>query len=65
MSFAVSDEQEPVVVKISGVAGVHPAAAQRQRREFGLAPIALHHDRPAHDDLSDFATRQFKHGFGV
>ncbi|HEU0221231.1 MAG TPA: hypothetical protein VFR34_03325 [Paracoccaceae bacterium] len=55
---AVLDEDIADLVEAAGIAGRHPAAAQGRGRRGGLAPIALHHHRPAHGDLADLARRE-------
>ena len=54
---AVLDEDVAFVVHDAGVAGVHPAAAQRFRRFVRQVPVAAHQLRPARDDLADRAVR--------
>jgi hypothetical protein len=51
----ILERQESVAVLRAEIAGVQPAAGERIRRSLGVAPIALHHRRPAHQYFADGA----------
>src|SRR5438067_2214448 len=48
---AILEGEKASGVHCAQIAGVEPAARQRARRCVGIAPITLHHRRPAHEHL--------------
>ena len=54
----VIDEDVALLVHVGGVAGAHPAVADRGGGRVGLVPVALHHDMGADQDFPDRASRR-------
>jgi hypothetical protein len=50
LGLTADDEDEPVLVDVSEIAGAEPAV---DRRGGGVAVVAAHHGHRAHDELTD------------
>src|SRR5271155_548097 len=50
--LAIDDVDQPVLVDPREVTGPKPAIHERLRRGLRLVPVALHHVRPAHEQLT-------------
>ncbi|MNE78841.1 hypothetical protein D3C80_1752820 [compost metagenome] len=55
----IADIDKAVVIHVATVAGMHPATAQRLGRCLWIVPVAEHDARPACDNFTYAATRQF------
>ncbi|MNY59869.1 hypothetical protein D3C86_1963580 [compost metagenome] len=55
----VADVNEAIIVHVTAVTGMHPAAAQRFGRGLRLVPVTEHDIRPAYQNLADGAARYF------
>src|SRR5262245_4531180 len=49
--LAIRDVQVAIFVKMTHVAGMEPAVAERLRGRVGVVPVTLHHEVATYDDL--------------
>src|SRR5487761_1524557 len=52
VALPVSDEDVAVSVKLADIASMQPSVFERPRRCFGVAPITLHDESAANEDLA-------------